>query len=85
MENPFEAIKTELVALRNQVSALDQKLQHKPQPQKETKLLTTEQAAELLAVSRITLYNWRKKRVLEPIRVGNLLRYRLSDIENMGK
>ena len=85
MTNPFEAISQELAQIRAQVSAIDIKLNKQPEPPKENRLLTTEQAAEMLSVSRITLYNWRKKGILEPIRVGNLLRYRQADIEAMGK
>ena len=85
MDNPFEAITSELAALRQQVSALDKKLTQLPEPPNDNKLLTTEQAADMLSVSRITLYNWRKKGMLEPVRVGNLLRYRLADIENFSK
>jgi len=49
------------------------------------KLLTTEQVCEMLHISRITLYHWDKKAITNPIRLGNLKRYRLTDIEELIK
>ena len=49
------------------------------------KLLTTEEAAEILNIKRYTLICWRSKntRVIGPayIKVGRSVRYRVSDIE----
>ena len=47
------------------------------------KLLTIDEVAEMLSVSRVTLWSWRRKGILEAVRVGNLLRYRKSDIEEL--
>lgn len=45
------------------------------------KLITTEQAAELLGVNRSTLWKWAKRDYLKPIEVGGKRRYRLSAIK----
>ncbi len=52
-------------------------------PQKKEKFLTTREVCELLSISRITLWQWDKKGITRPNRVGNLKRYRASDIEKM--
>ena len=48
------------------------------------RLLTPEQAAEYLNVSKDTLADWRarKRYTLRFIRVGTCVRYRLSDLED---
>ncbi|HPE74698.1 MAG TPA: helix-turn-helix domain-containing protein [Draconibacterium sp.] len=43
-------------------------------------LLTVDEAAEFLKVSRVTLWQWEKKKILIPSKIGNMLRYRKSDI-----
>lgn len=43
-------------------------------------LLTVDEAAEFLKVSRVTLWQWEKKKILVPSKIGNLVRYRKSDI-----
>lgn len=45
------------------------------------KYLTIDQVADLLSVSRVTLWSWNKKGILESHRIGNLRRYKTSDIE----
>jgi predicted DNA-binding transcriptional regulator AlpA len=53
----------------------------KPTPQKQEKLLTTEEVCEMLSVSRVTAWQWEKKGILKPKRIENVKRYRLADIE----
>ncbi len=50
-----------------------------------TKLITVNQVCKMLAVSRVTLWDWDKKGITDPVRLGNLKRYRLSDIEELIK
>ncbi|MFZ6675262.1 helix-turn-helix domain-containing protein [Undibacterium sp. Xuan67W] len=47
-------------------------------------LFTENQTADLLQISRQTLSNWRctKPEILPFVKVGRLVRYRNSDIEN---
>lgn len=46
-------------------------------------LLTVEEAARLLAVSKMTLYRWDKNGVLKKVEIGGKRRYRKSDIESL--
>ena len=55
-----------------------------PQPSGET-YLTTDEVCKKLSISRVTLWDWDKKGITHPVRFGNLKRYRLSELEKMGK
>ena len=81
--NPFDNIDQRLQHIEDKL----QKLVDKPDPIPPTsdKFLTTEQVREVLSVSRVTLWNWEKAGILRSFRFGNLKRYRLSDIEKLGK
>lgn len=59
-------------------------LSHKEQP-KEDKgaLITGDEVCEILSISRVTLWSWDKKKITKPVRLGNLKRYRLSDIQEL--
>ena len=46
--------------------------------------ITGEKVCELLNISRGTLWKWDKKGITKPIRIGNLKRYRLSDLRALG-
>ena len=48
-------------------------------------LLTADKVCEIFSISRVTLWDWDKKGMTKPIRLGNLKRYRLSDIEELLK
>lgn len=81
--NPFETIDTRL---QNIEAGIKELAKQKPEPKKPIeKYLTMDETAEMLSVSRVTLWSWDKKGILESVRVGNLRRYRLSDIEKLGK
>lgn len=79
MNNPFDTIEKRLDKIEAGIMELAKA--PKPEPTTREKYLTIEQVAELLSVSRVTLWHWDKKGILESVRVGNLRRYRLSDIE----
>ena len=49
----------------------------------EEEYLTPQQLAALLKVSLVTLWSWDNRGILSPLRIGNIKRYRKSDIENM--
>jgi len=51
----------------------------------ETQILTVNRVCEKLEITRVTLWDWDKKGITKPIRLGNLKRYRLSDIEELLK
>ena len=43
-------------------------------------LLTVEQTTEMLDVSRVTLNDWEKKKILLPVRLGRRVYYKRGDI-----
>jgi DNA-binding transcriptional regulator YiaG len=45
--------------------------------------LTPSEFAERLGISLVTLWNWDKKGITNPLRVGNTKRYRESDLEKI--
>ncbi|XKX07030.1 helix-turn-helix domain-containing protein [Tenacibaculum maritimum] len=47
---------------------------------KKDKLLTRKQTAELLQISLVTLWNWRKEGIIQAYRIGNKIRYKESEI-----
>ena len=46
-------------------------------------LLTIDEAAKLLSVSKMTLYRWNKNGYLKKMEIGGKRRYRKSDIERL--
>lgn len=48
-----------------------------------SELLTTNQVKELLNVTNMTLYEWRKRDKIPFIQVGRTIRYRRSDIREI--
>jgi hypothetical protein len=55
----------------------------RPEPQAQEEYLTSQQFAEALQVSLVTLWAWDKKGITKPLYVGNLKRYRRSDLEKI--
>ena len=47
------------------------------------KLLTIDEAARLLSVSKMTLYRWDQNGILKKVEIGGKRRYRKSDIERL--
>jgi predicted DNA-binding transcriptional regulator AlpA len=82
MNNPFEIIEKRLVNIETSISALAKR----PQPEQPTRerYLTVDEVCKILSVSRVTLWSWDKKEIVNPVRIGNLKRYRLSEIESLG-
>jgi len=50
-----------------------------PQP---TDLKTRKETSEILGISLVTLNEWTKTGIIKGLRIGNRVRYRMSDIEN---
>ena len=46
-------------------------------------LLTTEKAMELLSIGKSTIWRWKQRGYLVPIRVGGNDRYRIQDIKKI--
>ena len=43
--------------------------------------ITRKEAAKILKVSLVTLHDWNKKGILKPYRLGNLIRYKRSELD----
>ena len=54
-------------------------------PKDEDKLLTVAETVELLKIDRTTLWRWEKAKYLVPVRLGNRVRYKESDIIKFSK
>ena len=85
MENPFETILNRISDLERQIQALNSKIDPPPPAPEPEEYLTTTQVCERLQISRPTLWAWERKGLVNFHRVGNLKRYRLSDILKMGR
>ncbi|MDZ7739939.1 MAG: hypothetical protein U5K32_12920 [Bacteroidales bacterium] len=64
-QNPFTELEKRLESIENKLSALTARPE--PQPKGEEKYLTIDQTAELLSVTRPTLWAWNKKGILTSI------------------
>lgn len=74
---PEELKETILTDVRAEIKALALNLQ----PVTVTEYLTRQETAQILKVSLVTLSEWNKKGILNPFRLGNLIRYKRSEIE----
>lgn len=52
-------------------------------PKRPNKYITRKELAALLQVSLVTTYEWEKKGILHPMRIGNRVRFELSEIEKI--
>ena len=51
------------------------------QPIRPPEYVTRKEAAKILKVSLVTIHDWNKKRILKPYRLGNLIRYKRSELD----
>lgn len=49
----------------------------------ETATLSVDEVAKLIGVAKTTLWQWEKKGILKPLRIGSLLKYKKSDVDEM--
>lgn len=75
--SPEEFKESILVDVRAAIQSLAQNFQPVVPPE----YLTRQETAEILKVSLVTLSDWNKKKILNPYRLGNLIRYKRSEIE----
>ena len=69
-ESILEDVRAELKLLSNHF-----------QPVKPTEYITRKEARKLLKVSLATLSEWNKKGIIKPYRLGNLIRYKRSELD----
>lgn len=60
-----------------------EKLSRNFKPKDPTTWIGRKEAAEILGVTYPTLLDWNKKGILHPFKVGNRVRYRREDIEQV--
>ncbi|MHA1213000.1 MAG: helix-turn-helix transcriptional regulator [Candidatus Heimdallarchaeota archaeon] len=60
-------------------------IQSQASQKSDSQYITGEKVCEILDISRVTLWQWDKKGITKPIRMGNLKRYRRSDIDAIGQ
>jgi hypothetical protein len=75
--SPEELKESILIDVRAEIKSLAQNFQ----PTTPTEYLTRQETAEILKVSLVTLSDWNKKKILNPYRLGNLIRYKRAEIE----
>ena len=74
---PEELQENILKNLRAELKQLAQNLQ----PPKQEEYLTRQQVASIFKISLVTIHDWNKKKILNPYRLGNLIRYKRSEID----
>ncbi len=75
--SPEELKESILSDVRAEIQSLSQNFQ----PITPTEYLTRREISLILKVSLVTLSEWNKKRILIPYRIGKLIRYKRSEIE----
>ncbi|GGD99592.1 helix-turn-helix domain-containing protein [Planktosalinus lacus] len=45
--------------------------------------ITRKEASELIGVSLVTIHNWSKEGIINPYKIGNRVRFKRSEIENI--
>ena len=58
-------------------------LEARERAEKEEKMLTAQEAGEMLGVCERTLSRWRRAGYIEGVRVGGVIKYRRSDCRNI--
>lgn len=75
--SPEELRDSILTDVRAEIKTLSQNFQ----PITPSEYLTRKEISLILKVSLVTLSEWNKKRILVPYRIGKLIRYKRSEIE----
>jgi len=82
MNNPFETLDQRLSRIE---ASLEKMTEPKPEPIPGERYVTTAQACEILHMSRPTLWKLEKQGVITSVYMGSVKRWRLSDIEALGR
>jgi len=86
MNNPFELLEKRLLNIEAGVDTLKDLLPKISITEKEEKYIDADQVCKMWGISRVTLWHWEKKGVIDPPRkIGRLKRYKLSDVKNLGE
>ncbi|MGA0556041.1 helix-turn-helix transcriptional regulator [Larkinella sp. VNQ87] len=71
-----QTILTKFSSLESAINQLMMRITH----QAPDEFLTREEVAALLKVSKVTIWNWDKKGLLKPYRLGNHVRYKRNEV-----
>jgi predicted DNA-binding transcriptional regulator AlpA len=77
--NPYEAIYNRLQIIENYLAELKPNPSTPPPPADE-RFLDVKQTAELFGVSTVSIWQWEKLGILQSYRLGNLKRFRYSEL-----
>lgn len=73
-----EELKASIISdMRNELKKLADNFNPAPAPQ----YLTRQELSKILKVSLVTLNDWNKKEIIKPYRLGNLIRYKQSEVD----
>ncbi|MVM36337.1 helix-turn-helix domain-containing protein [Spirosoma sp. HMF4905] len=78
--NPFDDIVYRLMGIERGLSDLMEKLSSTQKSDDADELLTPEETAQTLKVSKVTVWDWSKRGILNPRRIGNKVRYLRSEV-----
>ncbi len=82
----IEITPEELKSFGNEIATKSfEAIQKQVSQEPEYRYITGNKVCEILEISRVTLWQWDKKGITKPIRMGNLKRYKLSDINAIGQ
>lgn len=81
----FLKVEIQLDELMTFFTLLEHKYEKALQPASEPKeeLMTSKEVAEEFKISLVTLWNYDKKGITKPVRIGSQKRYKRSDIEEL--
>ncbi len=77
--NPYEVIHNRLQSIENRLAELKPSPPPPPPPADE-RFLDVKQTAELFGVSTVSIWQWEKLGILQSYRIGNLKRFKLSEV-----
>ena len=69
--------------LINSLKEVIQELILETKKEKPLEYLTRQQVAEILKISMVTVSDWNKKGILKPYRIGNRIRYKSNELEEV--
>ena len=75
---PEELKKDILNDVRDELKSLTKSFK----PTEPPEYFTRKEVAKILKISLVTLHDWNKKKILNPYRLGNLIRYKSCEIDD---
>ncbi len=86
MDNPFEKINQRLSNIEGVLVKFDKQEKPITTPEAPDRYISTDEARKLLGgVSSPTLWEWRKKKIIEGYRICNKVMYKYSELMKCGK